>query len=137
MAAGAAAIALATFAFQADAIDGLAWMIVTGAGLYVCYRPYNAVLFERLIAASGQIGTAGFLIYLADACGYAGSIGLLLYKNLAAIELGWLSFFTNVCYACSGVSLALVTASAAYFRARLLSETLQSANGAGAFASAS
>lgn len=119
MAFGALAIGAATLAFQVQLISGLVWMIVVGAGLYVCYTPYNAVLFERLIAASHQVGTAGFLIYLADACGYVGSVGLLLYKNFAAPKLDWLAFFTNGAYATSLVSLALVIASAFYFRRRL------------------
>ena len=119
MAAGAAAIGVSTFAFEAGLIDGLAWMIATGAGLYICYTPYNAVLFERLIAASKRIGTAGFLIYLADTFGYVGSVALLLVKNFTALELDWLSFFKAGAYVCSGVSLAMVAASAVYFRPRL------------------
>lgn len=119
MAAGAAAIGLATLAFQMGWIDGLFWMIATGAGLYVCYTPYNAVLFERLIAASRQIGTAGFLIYLADTCGYVGSIALLLVKNFATVELDWLNFFIQGAFVCSVVSMALVAFSAVYFRNRL------------------
>lgn len=117
---GAAAIGLATLAFQFGAIGALPWTIAMGAGLYVCYTPYNAVLFERLIAVSKTVGTAGFLIYLADAFGYAGSVALLLYKNFAAPDLDWLAFFTTGAYATSIVSVALVAASAVYFRGRLL-----------------
>jgi hypothetical protein len=116
---GAAAIGLSTLAFQAGWIDGLVWMIAAGAGLYICYTPYNAVLFERLIAASRQIGTAGFLIYLADTFGYGGSIALLLFKNFATVELDWLSFFVSGSYIASVVSIALVAASAFYFAKRL------------------
>jgi len=116
---GAATIGLATLAFEAGLIDGLVWMIATGGGLFVCYTPYNAVLFERLIAASRQIGTAGFLIYLADTFGYCGSIALLLFKNFAAVELDWLAFFVQGAYVSSVVSVLLVITSALYFRARL------------------
>jgi len=119
MIAGAAAIGLSTWAFQAGWIDGLAWMIAIGAGLYVCYTPYNAVLFERLVAASRHVGTAGFLIYLADAFGYAGAVGLMLFKNFGAVELDWLSFFINGAYVASILSVALVLASVLYFRTRL------------------
>ncbi len=119
MVAGAATIGLSTLAFQAGLLDGLVWMIAIGAGLYVCYTPFNAVLFERLIAASRQVGTAGFLIYLADTCGYAGSIGLLLYRNFGAVELDWLTFFINGAYVCSLASMALVLGSAFVFSRRL------------------
>ncbi len=119
MALGAAAIGLATFAFQLQAIDGLVWMIIIGAGLYVCYTPYNAVLFERLIAASRHVGTTGFLIYLADACGYVASVGLLLYKNFGAADLDWVRFFMTGAYITSVLSLVLVVTSAVYFRRKL------------------
>jgi hypothetical protein len=119
MAAGAAAIGLATLAFQTGLIDGLWWMIATGAGLYVCYTPYNAVLFERLIAATRQVGTAGFLIYVADTAGYVGSIALLLFKNFSGIELDWLNFFMYGAHTAAAVSLALVIASALWFRPHL------------------
>lgn len=119
MIAGAAAIGLSTLAYQAGWIDGLAWMIAIGGGLYVCYTPYNAVLFERLLAASRQVGTAGFLIYLADTSGYVGSIGLLLFKNFGAPELDWLTFFVNGAYVCSVLSVVLVIGSWLYFAPRL------------------
>jgi hypothetical protein len=59
----------------------VAWMIATGAGIYMAYTPFNGMLFDRLIAATGQVGTAGFLIYVADSCGYVGSVSLLLVKS--------------------------------------------------------
>ncbi len=122
MAAGAATIGLSTLAFQAGWIDGLWWMIASGAGLYVCYVPYNAVLFERLIAATRQVGTAGFLIYVADTCGYVGSIALLLFKNFSTVQLDWLPFFMQGSYVASAVSMVLVLASALWFRPHLPSE---------------
>jgi hypothetical protein len=122
MAVGAASIGLATLAYQAGLIDGLWWMIATGAALYVCYTPYNAVLFERLIAATRYVGTAGFLIYVADTAGYVGSIGLLLFKNFSGVELDWLGFFIQGAYIASAVSLVLVVASAVWFRPHLRRE---------------
>ena len=68
-------------------------MIVSGAGLYLAYTPFNAMLFDRMIAYSGTVATAGFLIYVADASGYAGSVKLLLFRNFGAVELPWLPFF--------------------------------------------
>src|SRR3984885_14644972 len=40
-----------TLAFQAGLLSPLAWMILSGAGLYMAYVPFNAMLFDRLIAA--------------------------------------------------------------------------------------
>jgi hypothetical protein len=68
-------------------------MIVTGFGLYMGYVPFNCVLFERLIAAFRIPGTVGFVMYLADAFGYLGSVGVLLYREFVQPDLSWLDFF--------------------------------------------
>ena len=60
--------------FQAHLLSPLAWMILSGAGLYIGYTPFNAMLFDRLVAFSGWVANAGFLIYVADASGYLGSV---------------------------------------------------------------
>ncbi len=109
MAAGTALIGVATVAFHFGAIGPAAWMICLGLGLYIAYVPYGCVLFDRLIAAVGAIGTAGFLIYVTDAFGYLGSVALMLYKDLGQAELSWLEFFTTFSYvtaiACTGLFL--------------------------------
>jgi hypothetical protein len=90
-------------------------MILAGAGLYTAYTPFNAVLFDRLVAFSGRVATAGFLIYVADASGYMGSVALLLWRNFGAIGLDWLGFFVLSAYATSLVGLATTAAAAVYF----------------------
>lgn len=89
---GTIMIAVATFAFQLGLVDGVTWMILIGVGLYLAYVPYGCVLFDRLIAATGVVGTAVFMIYVTDAFGYVGSVGVLLFKNFGQRELGWLEF---------------------------------------------
>src|SRR5690606_30129473 len=91
--AGFAVLGGSTLAFQQGLISPIAWMIAGGAGLYLAYTPFNAMLFDRLIAYSGTAATAGFLIYIADASGYLGSVALLLVRNFAPIALPWLPFF--------------------------------------------
>jgi hypothetical protein len=118
-AAGALLIGLSTYAFQTGWLDPLAWMILSGAGLYFAYTPFNAMLFDRLIAATRQIATAAFLIYVADAAGYVGSVGLMLYRNFGAADLDWLAFFTLGAYVASATGLVLTLASAVYFTRRL------------------
>jgi hypothetical protein len=90
---GALLLGGATLAFQAGWLHPLPYMICTGAGLYLGYAPFNAMLFDRMIAAIGKAGNAGFLIYVADASGYAGSVALLLLRSLTAPKLDWLPFF--------------------------------------------
>jgi hypothetical protein len=118
-AAGALLIGLSTLAFQAGWLDPLAWMILSGSGLYFAYTPFNAMLFDRLIAATRQVATAAFLIYVADAAGYVGSVALMLYRNLGAADLDWLAFFTTGAYVASAAGVVLTLASAAYFLRRL------------------
>lgn len=117
--AGAALIGLSTLAFQTELVSALTWMILSGAGLYMAYTPFNAMLFDRMLAATRRVGTAGFLIYVADASGYVGSVLLLLYRSFAAPQLDWLQFFIGAAYASATASLVLTLASALYFGRKL------------------
>ena len=75
-------------------IDGITWMSLSGLGLYMAYIPYNAIFFERMIATFQAKGNVGFVMYIADAAGYLGSVTVLLYKefgNSAAVS--WSHFF--------------------------------------------
>jgi hypothetical protein len=107
-----------TLAFQAHLLSPLVWMILTGAGLYMAYTPFNAMLFDRMIAFSGQVGTAGFLIYLADASGYLGSVALLVWRNFAMVKLDWLGFFIASAYATSLVGAVCTLLAGVYFLRR-------------------
>ena len=117
--AGAVLLGGSTLAFQMGMISPVAWMILNGAGLYMAYTPFNAMLFDRMIAATRWVGNAGFLIYVADASGYVGSVVLLLIKSFATPQLDWLAFFIWCAYAGSVISLVLTSASAFYFARRL------------------
>jgi MFS family permease len=113
--AGLLLLGLSTLAFQAGLLPPLAWMILSGAGLYMAYVPFNAMLFDRLIAASGTVGTAGFLIYVADASGYLGSCALLVWRNFGLVDLNWLQVFTASAYGASIIGMILMALSGAYF----------------------
>ncbi len=119
MAGGTALIGVATLLFDLGLLPPLAWMILIGTGLYLAYVPYGCMLFDRLIAASGAVGTAVFMIYVTDAFGYAGSIAVLLYKMLGQAELSWLEFFRGFSYLSSIVCTAAFAASAWYFGRRM------------------
>ncbi|HWJ69109.1 MAG TPA: DUF5690 family protein [Sphingobium sp.] len=114
--AGAALLGLSTLAFQAGLLAPLPYMILTGAGLYFAYTPFNAMLFDRMIAATGHAGNAGFLIYIADSSGYVGSVALLLYRSLAAPSMDWLPFYMNSAYVTAGIVAVLTLCSAAWFQ---------------------
>ncbi|MBK6921004.1 MAG: hypothetical protein IPH07_26650 [Deltaproteobacteria bacterium] len=115
---GALAVAGSTLAFQLGFYSGPAWMITVGIGLYLGYVPFGTVLFDRLIAATGAVGTAVFMIYVTDAFGYLGSIGVLLFKNFAHADLSWLDFFVRFSYVAGLAGAAAFATSAWYFAAR-------------------
>jgi len=114
--AGAALIGLSTLAFSLGWLGPVGWMIASGLGLYLAYTPFNAMLFDRLVAASGRAGTAAFLIYIADAAGYAGSVTLLLLRNLPGVSLDWLTFYIALALAGAAASIMLMMASILQFR---------------------
>jgi hypothetical protein len=118
VAAGFVVIGLSTLAFQSHLIGPLPWMILAGIGLYIAYNPINAVLFDRLVAASGRTANAGFLIYVADSCGYLGSVGVLLWRNFGQGQLDWLQFFIMGAYVTSVAGAALTALAALYFLRR-------------------
>ena len=112
---GLVLLGASTLAFQAGWIGPMAFMVLTGAGIYIAYTPFNAMLFDRMIAFSGRIGTAGFLIYVADAAGYFGSCALLLWRNFGLVQLNWMQVFTVSAYGTSIIGIVLVGLSAAFF----------------------
>lgn len=115
MGVGTAFIGVSTLLWQMGLLGPMPWMICVGLGLYVAYVPYGCVLFDRLFAAVGAVGTAGFLIYVTDAFGYLGSVGLLLFKNFGFAELSWLDFFVGASYATAGFCTLSFGISLAYF----------------------
>ena len=119
VAVGLAMAGLSSLAFKAHLIGPVAWMVALGAGLYLGYTPFNALLFDRFIAASGRTGTAGFLIYVADACGYMSSVALLVLYNFVGVKFSWVEFLVVISYSAALVGLALIVGSGFYFRRRL------------------
>lgn len=108
-----------TLAWSAGHMSGLAWMSAVGAGLYLAYVPYGCVLFDRIIAASQVVATSVFMIYVTDAMGYMGSVGILLYKNFGAAQRTWLEFYQDAAVATATVGIAGFVASMIYFMRRL------------------
>jgi hypothetical protein len=108
-------VGIATFLFDRDLINEVPWMIMLGMGLYLGYVPFNSILFDRMIATFKYVSTVGFLIYLADAFGYLGSIGVLLYKEFGQPDLSWLEFFVHAGYIMSVSGSVLIIGSMVYF----------------------
>lgn len=108
---GVLCILITTWCFQSGVMSGFYWMVLSGFGLYSCYVPFNCLFFDRFIAAFKLKGNAGFLIYIADAFGYLGSVIVLLYKNFGHPNLSWTSFFIYGSYVVSGIGVIAVLGS--------------------------
>jgi hypothetical protein len=115
MTTGAAMMGVGTLLFDAGRISGLTWMVLCGLGSYLAYVPYGSVLFDRLIASTRAVGTAVFAIYVADAIGYGGAIGVLLSKDQLFPDVSRLDFFRYFTYFMSLLGTVLLTVSCLYF----------------------
>ncbi len=115
---GTLIIGLGTFLYQKNHISPMIWMISTGFGLYTCYVPFNGIFFDRMIATFRINGNAGFLIYIADAFGYLGSMAVLLYKNFGQASVSWLQFFINCTYLVAALGCSVSFVSLVYFNRR-------------------
>jgi hypothetical protein len=91
-----------TLAFQLGWIGVELWMLMVGAGTYLCYVPVNGIYFDRILAAFRYPGTVGFIVTLADTWGYMGSFGLQLYKNFGQEDISYTTFFAYAVYVMLG-----------------------------------
>lgn len=108
-------IGIVTFSFEMAWLDAPLWMILTGLGLYMGYVPFNSIFFDRLIATFRYAGTVGFVMYVADAFGYLGSVGVMFLKEFSHIKLSWLEFFISTGYIISVFGTLLILGSMVYF----------------------
>ncbi len=116
--AGAVLMLVATLLFRQGAISPLIWMVLSGTGAILPYILFNGVIFDRLLAAFREVGNVGFLMYIADAIGYLGSVAVLLWRNFGRSEVGWLSFFGDLCIGGSVLVMGLTVLSWGYFLRR-------------------
>ena len=94
MVSGILLMGVSTILLDAKILGGFWWMTLVGLGAYLTYVPYGSVLFDRLIAHIKYVGTAVFVIYVADAIGYTGFISVQMYEDLfAGDKTGVLAFF--------------------------------------------
>ncbi|NML23554.1 hypothetical protein HHL16_21930 [Pseudoflavitalea sp. G-6-1-2] len=105
-------------------LNGALWMQLTGLGLYMAYIPFNCIFFERLIATFKIAGNVGFLIYLADAYGYLGSVSVMLGKSFLDLKLNWSGFFSHGVILLSVIGIAGTVASLYYFNNKFKQQNL-------------
>jgi MFS family permease len=101
--------------FVSGSLDGATWMQLVGLGLYMAYIPFNCIFFERMIATFRMGGNVGFLIYIADAFGYLGSISVMLAKEVLKVQLNWSQFYSQGVVFCSVIGCLGTILSFFYF----------------------
>ena len=124
-------LGVSTILLDAGLIDGFWWMTLTGLGSYLAYVPFGSVLFERLIASTRAAGTAVFAIYLADAIGYTGSVGVQLFKDLSHREMSRLGFFKGFSHFLCIVGVTCLITSCIYFMRRHRRQSSEAAGSSG------
>ena len=112
---GFALMGIATLLHATGQISGYWWAALIGLGSYMAYVPYNSVLFDRLMASTGFVGTAVFAIYVADSAGYTCSIGMQVGKDLLAPSASRLQFLQNLSFFVSLVGTLSAAIAGLYF----------------------
>lgn len=106
---------ISSWLFVLNKMSGERWMQLVSLGLYMGYIPFNCIFFERLIATFKIKGNVGFLIYVADAFGYLGSVAVMLSKEFFEIKLNWSGFYSYGVAILSIIGIAGTIISLFYF----------------------
>jgi len=99
---------LATYFFSQHMLSPINWMIMSTAGLYLAYLPFNCLYFERMISSYEIKGNVGFVMYIADAFGYLGTVVVLLVKEFISFNFSWVLFFSMLFSIAAIVGICLV-----------------------------
>ncbi|MGC1241217.1 MAG: DUF5690 family protein [Chryseosolibacter sp.] len=113
--AGMVLIGLSTLLFEKGIIEAPLWMVLIGTGLYMGYVPFNSIFFDRMIATFQYVGTVGFIMYVADAFGYVGSVAVLFFKEFSAPGMSFIDLFISGGYFLSIAGSFLILGSMWYF----------------------
>lgn len=103
--------AIATLLFNAAIISPIIWMLLATTGLYLAYLPFNCLYFERMLSTYKLQANVGFVMYIADAFGYLGTVAVLLIKEFLTIKYSWVHFFSFLFYASAIIGLLLIVIS--------------------------
>lgn len=107
---------ISTLLFLNNFINPIWWMILIGTGLYISYVPFNALYFERMIAAYKVQSNVGFIMYISDAFGYLGSMLILFLKEFSNLQLSWTNFFIDAVFTVTIIGIVGTAIAAIYFK---------------------
>jgi hypothetical protein len=115
--AGFLILAASLLLLSARIIGPVPFVIMTGLGLYLPYVAVHTTVLERLLAMTRDKGNIGFLMYLADAFGYLGYVGVLLAKTFFPPSAdGFAGFFIRISWFTVIASLGCLAVAAWFFR---------------------
>ncbi len=123
---GLVLVFISTLLFSQKMLSAPIWAMFNGVGLYLAYVPFNCLIFERLIAAYRQPGNIGFIMYVADAVGYLGSVAVLLMKEFVEVQITWSGFLVGANLWASVMGVVLVIFSMFYFFKKQVNQQLGS-----------
>jgi len=113
---GTLLVAASVIGLRLGVLDGFAFMVLVGIGLYLPYVAIHTTIFERLLALTRDRGNLGYLMYLADAFGYLGYPIFMLLCRLVFGPSNALRLFSVTCLVMAVISLACIILATAYFR---------------------
>jgi hypothetical protein len=114
---GALLIGGSLFGLGSGQLSPFNFMVLNGLGLYLPYIAIHTTVFERLIAMTRDRGNISYLLYLVDAYGYLGYVGVLLGRDVLNAEESFLSFFVTLSWVVAGACFALLIPCWRYFAA--------------------
>jgi len=98
----------ATLLFNLNYLSPVIWMLLATTGLYLAYLPFNCLYFERLLSTYQIKANVGFVMYIADAFGYLGTVFVLLIKEFYPIKYSWINFFSLLFYSAGIIGIILM-----------------------------
>lgn len=99
---------LSTYCFHQQVLSPIVWMVFSTTGLYLAYLPFNCLYFERMISTYSVKGNVGFVMYIADAFGYLGTVVVLLLKTFVQFQFSWVNFFSILFTASAIIGIVLI-----------------------------
>lgn len=103
--------AIVTWLHASHLISPITWMLLSTTGIYLAYLPFNCLYFERMLSTYKIRANVGFVMYIADAFGYLGTVAVLLIKEFFSIKYSWVTFFSGLFYTACVVGTLLIAVS--------------------------
>jgi hypothetical protein len=101
-------VVLSSWGHSALRLPPLVFMVAIGVGTYVPYVAFHTTVFERMLALFRERGNIGYLMYLADATGYLGTVGVLIAKDWLSSRDNFLHFFKLYSFWMSIAAIAIL-----------------------------